>query len=248
MIISKYASRRKHRSCTECLINGHQLIVSVVMELSQSLVSLITKASFLFISSQHPYESNKNAKSPSLSWSSSSLNPKNPINSLDNTNSCWRIDGATMCGRQVYAVPTCLLPNLVPLRIDLFIPDQEQYSQDLRANLQSSFSGCMRHPRLEHLGISRHLCRALDHYCGQNSDFLRDYQKLPFGSKLIFENISADFKAMSLTAVPAHDLERQLLSVTSLKRVLMVPSFFITSSSFFSQILLTRTSWIDLSM
>ena len=124
-----------------------------------------------------------------------------------------------MCGRQFYAVPTHLLPNLVPLRIDVFIPDQEQYPQDLRTNLHSSFSVCMRHPRLEHLGISGHLCRALDHYCGQNSDFLRDYQKLPFGSKLVFENISADVKAMSLTVVPAHDLERQLLSVASLQKL-----------------------------
>ncbi len=116
-------------------------------------------------------------------------------------------------------VPTYLLPNLVPLRIDVFIPDQEQYPQDLRTDLQSSFSVCMRHPRLERLGISGHLCRALDYYCGQNLDFLKDYQNLPFGSKLVFENISADGKAMSLTIVPAHDLERQLLSVTSLQKL-----------------------------
>lgn len=189
------------------------------MDLSQSLVSVITKPTFVFVQLEPPQPSLTTSTAPLPSWGSSPINPKNRINSLDVTRSHWRVDGATMCGRQFYVVPTCLLPNLVPLRVDVFIPDQEQHPPELREALQSSFSACMRHARLGQLGISRHLCRALDHHCAENPRFWHDYQTLPFGSKLIFENIAADVKAMTLTVEPAHDLERQLLSVPSLQKL-----------------------------
>lgn len=189
------------------------------MELSHSLVSAISKPTFLFSQVQRPRGSIPDSATPLPLWDSSSLNPKNRIDSLDVTHLRWRIDGATMCGRQFYAVPTCLLPELIPLRIDVLAPDQEQHPPDLRESLQSSFSVCMRHPRLGNLGISRHLCRALDHYCERNPSFLQEYQGLPFGSKLVFENVAANVKAMTLTVVPAHDLERQLLSVSSLQNL-----------------------------
>lgn len=124
-----------------------------------------------------------------------------------------------MCGRQFYVVPTTLIPDLIPLRIDVYTPDQEQHPEELRDVLQSSFSVCMRHPRLSGLGISRHLCRALDFHCGRDSDFMRDYHRLPFGSKLVFENIAADVRAMRLTIVPTYDLERQFLSVKSIQKL-----------------------------
>lgn len=122
-----------------------------------------------------------------------------------------------MCGRLFYAIPICLLPDLIPLRIDVLIPDQEQYPPELRRILHSDFSVPMRHPRLENLGISRHICRALDYHCAQHPDFLSLYHTLPFGSRLQFENISANVKDMTLTVLPAHYLERQWLSVSSLQ-------------------------------
>lgn len=189
------------------------------MELSHSLVSAITKPTFLFSRSQFVEHSHSSITTASASWDSSLLNPKNRIDSLDIAGSGWRIDGATMCGRQFYAVPISLLPSLIPLRIDVFIPDQEQHPWDLRGALDSGFSVCMRHPRLANLGISRHLCRALDHHCLQNPGFLQSYQTLPFGSKLVFENVTADVAAMTLTTFPAHDLERHLLSASSLQKL-----------------------------
>ena len=189
------------------------------MDLSQSLVSAITKPSFAFDHSHQQQPQSPNTLEPQVSWESSLLNPKNRILSLDTRNSKWRIDGATQCGRQFYAVPVCLLPEMIPLRIDIYIPDQEQHPPELRNALQSSFSVCMRHPRLENLGISRHICRALDHQCVQDSKFLQNYQKLPFGSKLVFENIAAHVESMVLTIVPNYELERQFLSVPTLQKL-----------------------------
>ena len=186
------------------------------MELSQPLVSAITKPSFFFGPDQPSQRSLWRCSTPETTWDLSLLNPKNRINSLDISHSGWRIDGATMCGRLFYAIPTRLLPKLIPLRIDVILPDQEQHPQELRETLQTGFSVPMRHPRLGDLGISRHICRALDYHCAENPDFFRLYQTLPFGSRLMFESISADVRAMPLSIVPAHDLERQWLSIDSL--------------------------------
>ena len=75
----------------------------------------------------------------------------------------------------------------------------------------------MRHSRVGNLGISRHICRALDYHCEQHPSFFQEYQCLPFGSRLSFDNVAVDVKKMRLRILPAHDLERELLSVSSLK-------------------------------
>lgn len=189
------------------------------MELSHSLLDSILKATFEM---SRPLEKPpEHVYSPTDSpWESSPVNPKNRIDSLSpGTNSKWRVDGATVCGTQFYVVPTCLLPNLVPLRIDLFTPDQADHPKELRKALQSSFSVVMRDPSLARLGICRHLCRALDYHSDIIPGFWGNYQALPFGSKLVFENITGDVKNMTLSIVPAYDLEKKSLSVVSLQRL-----------------------------
>ena len=185
------------------------------MDLSHSLLEIISKPSFVFTSAAKPPVCEN-----TFSWDSSPLNPKSRIDSLDTTRSNWRVDGVNTCGTQYYAVPTSLMPNLLPLRIDVFIPDQEEHPIELRNVLQSSRSASVRHPYdVADLGISRHLCRALDHHCDQTPEFWDEYQRLPFGSKLVFQNIVADPNKMALVILPAHNLEKQSLSVASLRKI-----------------------------
>ena len=185
------------------------------MDLSHSLLEIISKPTFVFVSPATPP-----ARQDTFSWDSSPLNPKNRIDSLNTTRSNWRIDGVNTCGTQYYAVPNHPKHNLLPLRIDVFVPDQEEHPIELRSVLQSSRSASVRHPYdVADLGISRHLCRALDHHCDKNPQFWDEYQRLPFGSKLVFQDIVADPKKMALVILPAYNLEKQSLSVASLQKI-----------------------------
>ncbi|PVH87637.1 hypothetical protein DL98DRAFT_566715 [Cadophora sp. DSE1049] len=181
------------------------------MDLSHSLIDAIAKSSFVFADEALRSALAKQHASAPLPRVSSSLG-----GNLDTSK--WRIDGATLCGTQFYAVPVCLLPDLAPRRIDVFIPDQQYHPTELLDALQSSLAVCLRDGRdIAALGISRHICAALDHHCESNPRFLDEYRRLPFGSKLIFEEIKADIREMPLSIVPAHSLEQQTRSVASLK-------------------------------
>ena len=152
-------------------------------------------------------------------WESSPLNPKNRPECLEIDRSRWRIDGATRCGSCFFVVPLDLLPSLKPTRIFIFVPDQGEWPPALRTCLDSSLSAVLRDGvAISRLGISRHICRALDHQCLRDPNFLQRYSRLPFGSQLLFENIAADVSQMRLRVVPNHNLESRSLSIESLKQ------------------------------
>lgn len=187
------------------------------MELSHSLIDSITKSSFCFAGPAQRLDLAKGDVVDDAAPASPS-----PIFSLgvDDGASKWRIDGATLCGTQFYAVPYGLLPDLVPRRIDVFIPDQKYISKQLRRALQTSLAVCFRDGNaIASLGISRHICHALDHWCDDHPAFLDEYKQLPFGSRLVFEEITADVKDMRLSIEPAHHLENSSLSISSLKKM-----------------------------
>ncbi|KAI2462771.1 hypothetical protein F4781DRAFT_419008 [Annulohypoxylon bovei var. microspora] len=164
------------------------------------------------------YYSQHEEKCNSADWSQSRLNPANRVNSLDTSSSKWRVDGATACATQFFIVPLDLLHDLEPLRIDVFIRDQLQHPPHLREDLGSNLSVSLQNNRaLARLGISRHLCRALDEQCLQDPSFLTRYRKLPFGSRLVFTSINSNPQKMELLVLPAFDLEREALSVRSLQ-------------------------------
>src|SRR6266536_2677942 len=152
------------------------------------------------------------------SWELSALNPKNRVDCAEPTCSSelsWRIDGSADEGTRFFATPKTLLPNLPPLRIDIFIPEQAEHPAELRDAFQSSLSVILKDCRVASLGISHHICHILDHWSRRNPDFSKSFRNLPFGSKIFIANISCS-KYSLVQVIPAHDLERNLLSVKAL--------------------------------
>ncbi|KAK5449279.1 hypothetical protein LTS15_008821 [Exophiala xenobiotica] len=131
----------------------------------------------------------------------------------------WRIDGATAYGTQFFIVPVGPHWDSVPRRVDLFIPSQEQHPHAVRNTLQSHFSVSMTDSRqIANLGISHHLCRALEQHCRRDPGFSARFKNLPFGSKLSFDKVAIDTSQMELLIHPAYDLERRLKSLTTLRK------------------------------
>ena len=153
-------------------------------------------------------------------WDDSSLNPKKRINSLQWQASYWKIDGCTQYGTRFLAYPIKLESGLVPLRQDVYIPGQEHHPRHLRDSLHSSLSVCARGTRGVELGIAIHVRNALDFHVQRNPTFLDDLQSLPFGSRIVFENIMADPRDMTLHVHPAYELERQFCTVRKLQELL----------------------------
>lgn len=112
------------------------------------------------------------------------------------------------------------MPDLIPIRVDVYLPDQTEYPVALHRTLDASRAVLLRHPEsIANLGISRHLCRALDSYSAREPHFLDQYQQLAFGSRLVFDNVAADVEEMRASVVPAHDLEPRSLSLKSLQEL-----------------------------
>ncbi|KAG4441330.1 hypothetical protein IFR05_003193 [Cadophora sp. M221] len=191
------------------------------MELSLSLLNELggSFAAFLPIPSQATNKPTRLA-----TWDSSRLNPKNRIDSLDlPTEPKWRIDGYGLAGCQVFAYPKFIQHNNLPLRVDVFLPDQNEVSEALRYDLQwpkaadaigSNFSG---------LAISRYILRALQSWSDRERDFEEYYTGLPFGSKIVVEEIALATQNSRISVTPGFDLERRFLSVKSLQSLWSLP-------------------------
>ena len=151
------------------------------------------------------------------SWDESSLNPKNRIDSLVPVkNPTWRIDGCTRMATQFYTIPILAQP-LVPIRIDTFIPPLAKWPLDMIEMLESDRAFLYCDARVLNFGIAQHILRILEHWTCEFPDFQTYYMNLPFGSRIVFENIARDVRQVRVRIVPMHSLERELLSVTTLQ-------------------------------
>ncbi|KAL3437897.1 hypothetical protein BDV09DRAFT_138551 [Aspergillus tetrazonus] len=190
------------------------------MELSHLIVDAVWRPSFLL--KYHELQDHLQPASGRVgppSWDSSFLNPRNRVDNLDTASSRWRIDGATICGTCVYAIPLDLLPNLPPLRVLLYISDQTEYPAALRQSLDACTGVPLRDGNaISRLGLAKHLCRALDHHCAQNPGFLQEYSKLPFGSRLIFEDITPDVADMKLYVERDYGIEKNMKTLQYLQQ------------------------------
>ncbi|KAI0409586.1 hypothetical protein F4802DRAFT_151867 [Xylaria palmicola] len=156
---------------------------------------------------------------PQLSWEDSLLNPKNRIDSLELPRSpLWRIDGCTGLGTQYYAVPICLR-NVPPMRMDVFIPENQPSRIREQLDLHKAFH-TKDASRLSKLAITKHITRTLQHWTESTFEdlgaFERFYTSKPFGSRLVFEDLSLDTRQINVKVGPNHNLELQLLSLQTL--------------------------------
>jgi len=195
------------------------------MDLTQDAIAHIIHPTAAFVGSYQPHTAfpTKADVNPVL-WNDSELNPKNRIDSLDQVlNPRWRIDGATGMGTQFYTVPL-FFTNLTPLRIDTFIPEQSKHPPELREILDLDTAFHYKDSRIARLGISRHILRTLEYWTRDYIDFETVYNRLPFGSRIVFENLARDIRNIRPRIVPTHYLERQLLSQTSLQSLWDIPA------------------------
>ncbi|KAH8675649.1 hypothetical protein BX600DRAFT_479712 [Xylariales sp. PMI_506] len=150
------------------------------------------------------------ASSSGCAWPTSLLNPKNRIDSLDiPIDPLWRIDGCTGLGTQYYTVPL-FLSKTPPMRIDVFIPENqpEMLHQQLDLGLAFHIKDGV---RLSRLAIARHIIRALDMWVRTKfkdlEAFERFYLESPFGTRIVFEELSLDIHKIRITVGLNHNLE-----------------------------------------
>jgi hypothetical protein len=157
------------------------------------------------------------------SWDDCCLNPKNRINSLTPLPTpTWRLDGCTSLGTQFFTVPASISP-LPPLRTDTFLPDPASWPARLRLDLSLDQAFLFRDSRIVYFGICQHILRALESWSASIPDFDSLYRELPFGSRIMFENMSKDIEEIRIRIIRTHDLERQLLPLTAVGRKDFIP-------------------------
>ncbi|KAM5355867.1 hypothetical protein ACJ41O_002513 [Fusarium nematophilum] len=159
-----------------------------------------------------------NEASHAVSWQDSVLNPKNRIDSLAALERpLWRIDGCTAFGSQFYAVPLFVGP-ISPMRVDVFIPEPSKLPSNLRLVLDVDVAfHTTSAKRIAHLGITRHVLRILQHWTSRQQDPAQVFKNIPFGSRIVFNNLPVNVADAEVTIAPTHYLERQLLSVSGLE-------------------------------
>uniref|UniRef100_A0A8H7NA00 Protein kinase domain-containing protein n=1 Tax=Bionectria ochroleuca TaxID=29856 RepID=A0A8H7NA00_BIOOC len=153
-----------------------------------------------------------------MNWQTSSLNPKNRIDSLDMPkHPLWEIDGCTAFGGQFYAVPLFLDP-MRPLRVDVFIPEPSKLPLNIRELLDVDVTFHTRDKeRISRLGLTRHVLRILQFWVTSMEDPRKIYKNLPFGSRIVLQNIPINISQANIIVAPSHALEMQLLSVPELE-------------------------------
>jgi serine/threonine protein kinase len=158
-----------------------------------------------------------------ISWAASTLNPKNRIDSLAPLpKPKWRIDGCSGLGSVFHAVPI-FLGNIIPLRVDISIPIPSRLESELQTVLETASLFHLHDSRVARLGISNHLVRALERWTCEIPDFRALYENLPFGSRLKFQNINKDIRKIKIEVVENYTLERQLLSLKSVRLLWNLP-------------------------
>ncbi|KAK5637491.1 hypothetical protein RRF57_013206 [Xylaria bambusicola] len=189
------------------------------MDLSQRAVEEVVHPTAAFLRASGGVARLYSEDAPQPSWDDSLLNPKNRIDSLEVPGSpLWRVDGCTGLGTQYYAVPICL-PNVPPMRMDVFIPENQPAHIREQLDLHRAFH-TKDAARLSRLAITKHIVRTLQAWTKSAFEdihaFERFYKSKPFGSRLVFENLSLDIRQINVRLGPNHNLELQLLSLQSL--------------------------------
>jgi len=199
-----------------------------MMELNSENVTKLLYPSAAFQSStSSSIDASDQAESAQLkphSWTTSTLNPKNRVDSLtEPLNAMWRVDGSAGMGTQFYTVPI-FLGRPVPMRIDTFIPERKDIPADLQEILDIGPAFYTRDNRVARLGIARYIVRVLDRWSRQVPDFEALYNSLPFGSRIVLQNVEREIRSVKVQILQTHFLERQLLSIESLQAMWNIPS------------------------
>lgn len=188
------------------------------MELSEESIHDVIHPTAALCNAQYSDAAQHVASHTDVAWDQSFLNPKNRINSLEiPRRALWRIDGCTAFGSQFYATPL-FFESMPPLRIDVFVPKPSSLPPDIRDMLDVDIAFYTRDKeRIAHLGLTRHILRILHRWASEMVDPRRIYENIPFGSKIVIQNLPINIADAQIVVSPAHDLEHQLLSLSTLR-------------------------------
>ncbi|KAI0843021.1 hypothetical protein F5Y06DRAFT_79447 [Hypoxylon sp. FL0890] len=156
------------------------------------------------------------------SWETSLLNPKNRIDSLDlPRNPLWRVDGCAGLGTQYYVLPL-FLQRIPPMRMDVFVSDFQPPLIRAQLELNKAFH-TKDSVRLPRLAIARYIVRVLQIWTTTDfpdqESFENFYKAVPFGSRLVLENMSLDTRRVRVKVGLNHNLERKLLPLSRLEHL-----------------------------
>ncbi|KAJ4290702.1 hypothetical protein N0V88_006450 [Collariella sp. IMI 366227] len=191
------------------------------MELNSAAIHDVIHPTAAFVES--PTHHWSTVRSDKVDWCDSYLNPKNRIDSLDlPLKPLWRIDGGSGMGERFFAVPL-FLADVPPMRFDVFIP------QDAVANCSPALREALDlaavfhtkdEVRLRRLGIFRHILRTLQLWIQEEGFeiYTKMCETLPFGSRIIFENLHADIHQINILVMKNHDVETTLLGLPNLQK------------------------------
>lgn len=152
-------------------------------------------------------------------WEASQLNPKNRIDSLAPLRSpLWKIDGCAGLGTQFYAVPL-FLGDVPPMRCDVLLSEDATESPLIRdlLDLDTVFHARDR-ARVRRQGVCHYILRALQVWTVKYGfDKARDiYYDLPFGTRIVFQNLPLNVLDVEIHVVPGYNLETHHCSVREL--------------------------------
>ena len=143
---------------------------------------------------------------------------ESPIDPLKvSSDSHWDFQGIEFTGTRYFILPSFAFGK-PPLRIDVFIPPLDSIPKHLQDKLQVNLSlrSQSKH-KASALGISKHILAAVSWWSLGVVNFETKYTSLPFGSRIIVENIEQDVSEMSIQLIPVYDTERSWLTVSQLK-------------------------------
>lgn len=153
------------------------------------------------------------------SWSESSLNPKNRIDSLSRLKTQrWTIDGSSTIGTRIFAYPD-FARGKAPHHIDIFVPDINQKPGYLRDALLPNTPMFVENNHVGNSNIGQHILRALEAWSDQWGwkEFEETYLNMPFGSRILIKNIEVDPKEMVIDLVPYYAVEQQMMTIEALQ-------------------------------
>jgi len=159
----------------------------------------------------------------SQSWEKSYLNPKNRIDSLTPVqNPSWRIDGGEADGTRFFTLPSFAIGQ-PPLRIDTYIPNAADHAPELREILKANSAMQCESSQIANLGISQFILRILENWSRSNPRLETLYRTMPFGSRIVVDNICSDLEAIDVHLIPNYEVEFQWLTMDALQRMWNFP-------------------------
>lgn len=111
------------------------------------------------------------------------------------------------------------IDHLPPYRVDVFIPEPSSLDPHLRDILDVDAIFHTRDAsRVLQLGLTRHILRILNFWTSTLDDPKSIYDNLPFGSRIVLQNVPINIAEARVIVAPMHSLERQLLSASALEQ------------------------------